>query len=73
VAAAAVIGKPDDKLGQEVLAFIVAKEGASLTPDEVIAHCKQHLAAYKYPREVRIIDELPMGATGKVLKKELRP
>ncbi|BBU21720.1 long-chain-fatty-acid--CoA ligase [Mycobacterium xenopi] len=73
VAAAAVIGKPDEKLGQEVLAFVVPKDGVTLTADEVIAHCKQRLAAYKYPREVRIIDELPMGPTGKVLKKELRP
>ncbi len=73
VAAAAVIGKPDDKLGQEVLAFVVAKEGESLTPDELIAHCKERLAAYKYPRDVRIIDELPTGPTGKILKKELRP
>ncbi len=73
VGAAAVIGKPDEKLGQEVLAFVVPKDGVTLMPDEVIAYCKQRLAAYKYPREVRIIDELPMGPTGKVLKKELRP
>jgi long-chain acyl-CoA synthetase len=73
VAAAAVIGKPDDKLGQEVLAFVVTKDGASVQPDELIAHCKERLAAYKYPREVRIIDELPTGPTGKILKKELRP
>jgi long-chain acyl-CoA synthetase len=73
VGAAAVIGKPDEKLGQEVLAFVVAKEGVKLTSDELIAHCKERLAAYKYPREVRVIDELPMGPTGKVLKKELRP
>ena len=73
VAAAAVIGKPDDKLGQEVLAFVVAKENARVEPDELIAHCKERLAAYKYPREVRIIDELPTGPTGKVLKKELQP
>ncbi|WP_330849089.1 AMP-binding enzyme [Mycobacterium heckeshornense] len=72
VGAAAVIGKPDEKLGQEVLAFVVPKDGVTLMPDEVIAYCKQRLAAYKYPREVRIIDELPMGPTGKVLKKELR-
>lgn len=73
VAAAAVIGKPDEKLGQEVLAFVVPKEGVTLTADDVIAHCKERLAAYKYPREVRIVDELPTGPTGKLLKKELRP
>ena len=44
----------------------------TLTPDEVIAYCKERLAAYKYPREVRIVDDLPKGPTGKILKKELR-
>ena len=73
IAEAAVIGKPHEKLGQEVLAFVVAKPGETLTADDVIAHCKQRLAAYKYPREVRIVDALPTGPTGKVLKKELRP
>jgi long-chain acyl-CoA synthetase len=73
VAEAAVIGKPDEKLGQEVLAFVVAKPGTGLTPEDVIAHCKQRLAAYKYPREVRIVESLPMGPTGKILKKELQP
>lgn len=73
IAAAAVIGKPDEKLGQEVLAFVVAAQGVTVTPDDVIEHCKQRLAAYKYPREVRIVESLPMGPTGKILKKELRP
>jgi long-chain acyl-CoA synthetase len=73
IAEAAVIGKPHDRLGQEVLAFVVPKPGETLTADDVIAHCKQRLAAYKYPREVRIVDALPTGPTGKVLKKELRP
>lgn len=72
VAEAAVIGRPDPKLGEEVLAYVAFKPGASAEPDELVAHCKDRLAAYKYPREVRIVDELPKGATGKILKKELR-
>jgi long-chain acyl-CoA synthetase len=69
---AAVIGKPDDRLGEEVVAVVVRREGQSLSAEDVIAFCKARLAAYKYPREVRFIDELPKGATGKVLKAELR-
>ena len=69
---AAVIGKPHDKLGEEVVAVVVVKPGAALTDSDVIAYCKQRLAAYKYPREVRFIATLPKGSTGKVLKAELR-
>ena len=72
VAEAAVIGRPDPKLGEEVLAYVALKPGASAEPADLVAHCKDRLAAYKYPREVRIVDELPKGATGKILKKELR-
>jgi len=73
VAEAAVIGRPDERLGEEVMAFISLQPGASTTPDEVIVYCKEQMAAYKYPREVRIIDELPKGPTGKILKKDLAP
>jgi long-chain acyl-CoA synthetase len=72
VAEAAVIGKKDDKLGEEVVAIVSLRPGADVTPDDVIAYCKERLAAYKYPREVRIVEELPKGPTGKILKKELR-
>ncbi len=72
VAEAAVIGKADDKLGEEVVAVVALKPGASAEPDEVREYCRERMAAYKYPREVRIVDALPKGPTGKVLKKELR-
>ena len=72
VAEAAVIGKPDERLGEEILAFVVLKPGATATPAEVIAYCNERLAAYKYPRDVRIADGLPKGPTGKILKQELR-
>ncbi len=72
VSEAAVIGRPDPKLGEEVLAFVALKGGQEATPDDLIAFCKERLAAYKYPREVRIVDQLPKGPTGKILKKELR-
>ena len=72
VAEAAVIGEPDDKLGEEVVACIAVQPGAAVTAEELIAYCKERLAAYKYPREIRFVDELPKGPTGKILKKELR-
>jgi len=69
---AAVIGKPDERLGEEVVAVVVLGEGASLSEAEIIAYCRERLAAYKYPREVRFIAELPKGPSGKILKTELR-
>lgn len=72
VSLAAVIGVPDDRLGEELKAFIVLKPGAALTPDELIAWSKEQLAAYKYPRTVEIRDSLPVGPTGKVFKRALR-
>lgn len=68
----AVIGVPDEQFGEEVKACVVLKEGASAAPEEIIAWTKEHIAAYKYPRVVEIMDALPMTATGKILKKELR-
>ncbi|PBC71079.1 long-chain acyl-CoA synthetase [Streptomyces sp. TLI_235] len=72
VAEAAVVGKPDGRLGEEVLAYIALKPGASATPEEITVYCKDRVAAYKYPREVRLLDALPKGPTGKILKKALR-
>ncbi|MFB7715380.1 long-chain fatty acid--CoA ligase [Streptomyces sp. NPDC056105] len=71
VSEAAVVGKPDERLGEEVLAYVALKPGAVATPDEIRAYCKERVAAYKYPREVRVVDKLPKGPTGKILKRSL--
>ncbi len=69
---AAVIGKPDERLGEEVVAVVVLDADASIDEQEIIAYCRERLAAYKYPREVRFRADLPKGPTGKILKTELR-
>jgi len=69
---AAVIGVADERLGEEVKAVVAFKPGQRASADDIIAHCKNHVAAYKYPRVVEIVDELPKGPTGKILKRALR-
>jgi long-chain acyl-CoA synthetase len=69
---AAVIGVPHQSLGEEVKAVVVVGPRRELAAEDVIAWCKQRLAAYKYPRIVEFSDELPKGPTGKILKRELR-
>jgi long-chain acyl-CoA synthetase len=69
---AAVIGKPDERLGEEVVAVVALRPGASATAEEIIGYTKERLAAYKYPREIRFRDELPKGPSGKILKAALR-
>jgi long-chain acyl-CoA synthetase len=69
---AAVVGVPDDALGEEVGAAVVLCPGESLGADELKAHVKEQVAAYKYPRKVWFVDELPKGPTGKILKREIR-
>ena len=71
VSLVAVKGVPDDKLGEEVKAYIVLNEGESVTVEEIIAFAKEGLAAYKYPRFVEFRSALPMTATGKILKRVL--
>ncbi|HEU0101225.1 MAG TPA: AMP-binding protein [Mycobacteriales bacterium] len=68
----AVVGVPDEKRGETVKAFVSLKPGAQVTPEELIAHCKERMAAYKYPRSVVLMDELPKTVTGKILRRELR-
>jgi long-chain acyl-CoA synthetase len=71
VAEAAVIGAAHAELGEEVVAFATLRPGAIARPEELIEHCRDRLAAYKYPRRVVIVDELPKSGTGKVLKSRL--
>jgi long-chain acyl-CoA synthetase len=72
VSLVAVIGVPDERLGEEVKAYIVRKPGATTTGEELVAWCRDQIAAYKYPRLIEFRDALPVSATGKVLKRELR-
>jgi long-chain acyl-CoA synthetase len=73
ISLAAVVGVPHESLGEEIRAVVVLKPGARATEAEIMDWCKEHLAAYKYPRSVEFRDTLPMSATGKILKRELRP
>ena len=72
LAQAAVVGVPDERLGEVGVAFVVPRPGVALVPDEVIAWARDHMANYKVPRAVEIVDALPLNASGKVLKYELR-
>ena len=72
IAEAAVVGIPDQQLGEEVKAFVALKPGQELVESELIAYCRERVAAYKYPRVIEVRDELPKSATGKVLKKQLK-
>ena len=72
VADVAVIGVPDDKYGEALLAFVVTQPGASLELDDMITFCRERIAGYKIPRKLEIIDEMPRNPSGKILKKILR-
>lgn len=70
VTGAAVVGRPDARLGEEVVAFVTA--APATTPDALIAFARQHLAAHRYPREIRLVDTIPLTPVGKVDRKRLR-
>jgi long-chain acyl-CoA synthetase len=70
---AAVIGVPHADLGEEVAAAVALKTGAEASPADLRDYVKQRVAAYKYPRHVWLVDELPKGPTGKILKREIKP
>ncbi|WP_416969107.1 class I adenylate-forming enzyme family protein [Streptomyces sp. 4F14] len=69
---AAVVGVPDGYRGETVRAYISLRPGAETTPGDLAAYCKERLAAYKYPRQVEILPDLPKTASGKILRRELR-
>ncbi len=72
VAEAAVVGRPDATMGEEVVAFVVKKAGGEVAEEELLAFCRERLAKYKTPKEVIFTDALPKSPIGKILKKDLR-
>jgi long-chain acyl-CoA synthetase len=72
VAECACVGRPDERAGEAVRLFVAKAPGATLTEEDVIAHCRRELAAYKVPKEVRFLEALPKSAVGKILRKDLR-
>ena len=72
VKASGVVGKSDDVRGELPVAFVELKEGEEATPSELRSWCRENLAGYKVPREIRMVDELPRNPTGKVMRRELR-
>jgi long-chain acyl-CoA synthetase len=72
VAQAGVVGRPDARLGEEVVAFVSLRPGAEATADDLTEHAKRHLAANKYPREITIVPMVPLTSVGKLDRKKLR-
>ncbi|GMA38825.1 hypothetical protein GCM10025883_08700 [Mobilicoccus caccae] len=68
----AVVGVPDEYRGESVKAFVSLVPGSNLTPEELVDWAKERMAAYKYPREIELVEELPKTTTGKILRRELR-
>ena len=71
ISLAAVVGVPDERYGEEVKAFVVPVAGANPEPEAIVAWARERLAGYKYPRIVELRESLPLGATGKILKRDL--
>ena len=72
VALAGVVGRPDVRLGEEVVAFVSLRPGASATADELTEHARKHLGANKYPRQITIVPTIPLTSVGKLDRKKLR-
>jgi long-chain acyl-CoA synthetase len=72
VAMAGVVGRPDERLGEEIVAFVSLRPGTQATPAEITDFAREQLAAHKYPREVNIVDAVPLTSVGKLDRKALR-
>ena len=72
VALAAVTGVPDEVKGELAKAYVVRKPDTTVTAEELVAHCRQHLAAYKIPRAVQFVDDVPITASGKIMRRLLK-
>ncbi|RFU83127.1 acyl-CoA synthetase [Streptomyces triticagri] len=72
VASAGVVGRPDERLGEEVVAYVTLRPEASVGADELTEHCRGRLAAHKYPRQIEVLEQLPLTAVGKLDRKALR-
>src|SRR5262249_9163830 len=72
IAQVAIVGVPDDRLGEVGKAFVIATSGREVNTEELIAWCRENMANYKVPRFVEVVDALPLNASGKVLKYDLR-
>ncbi len=69
---AAVVGRPDERWGEVPVAHVVLRDGAAVSPEELIEHCRANLAKFKVPKDITFLDALPRNPSGKVLKRELR-
>ena len=67
-----MIGIPDDYRGESTRAYVALRPGAHVTPTALIEYCRERMAAYKYPREIELVNALPRTATGKLLRRKLR-
>ena len=67
-----MVGVPDERLGEVGAAFVVPTAGATVEPEAIVAWAREHMANFKAPRSVHVVDALPLNASGKVLKFELR-
>jgi acyl-CoA synthetase (AMP-forming)/AMP-acid ligase II len=73
VEACAVVGVPDERLGERVAAWVQVAPGETLDPRELIEHCRKRLARYKVPEKIELIDEMPRNAMNKIVRRELPP
>jgi long-chain acyl-CoA synthetase len=73
VEACAVVGVPDERLGERVAAWVQLAPGETLEPRELMEHCRERLAKYKVPEKIELIDDMPRNAMNKIVRRELPP